>query len=293
MNNPSNPQESASAAPLSLQRLGAERGVTWAREGWRTFASHPFAFAALLSGLLMMALLLSVLGWVGSLIVTLALPLMSLVFMVATQSLVDGSARHPWQGVAGLARIDSRRARALLVLCLLYAVGMTLLFSVSVSVDQGSMQRLIELFAAPRTTASVAEIDRLLASDELQHGFTVRLLGTLLLSIPFWHAPALVWWGRQGVWQALFSSTLGVWRSAGAYALYGLTLIASALGLTTVLGVVLSMVGSPASIRVALAALAMVMAVVFYVSLWFSFIDTFGLRREAPSSHADDLNGRA
>ncbi len=273
--------------PMRLQRLGAERGVAWVREAWRVFASRPFAFASLLAALLMLALVLSVFGWVGSIAVTLALPLVSLVFMAATQSMVSGGVDHPWQAVAGLARIEARRARALLLLCLLYAIGMTVLFSVSVSIDQGSMQRLIELFAAPRTPTSIAEIDRLLASDSFQDGITVRLLGSVLLSIPFWHAPALVWWGRQSLWQALFSSTLGVWRSKGAYALYGLTLIACALGLTTVIGVALSIVDSPGSIRVAIAGLAMVLSVVFYVSLWFSFIDTFGLRRPAAPPRSD------
>ena len=42
------------------------------------------------------------------------------------------------------------------------------------------------------------------------------------LSVPFWHAPALVYWQGQGVGQALFSSTLAVWRCKGAFLMYSL-----------------------------------------------------------------------
>jgi hypothetical protein len=38
--------------------------------------------------------------------------------------------------------------------------------------------------------------------------------------VPFWHAPGLVHWGSQGVGQALFSSTLAVWRCRGAFVVY-------------------------------------------------------------------------
>ena len=42
------------------------------------------------------------------------------------------------------------------------------------------------------------------------------------LSIPFWHAPALVYWGGQGWAKSLFFSTVALWRNKGAFALYGL-----------------------------------------------------------------------
>mgnify|MGYP003527469319 FL=1 len=61
--------------------------------------------------------------------------------------------------------------------------------------------------------------------------------------------------------------------------MYALTLVATALALMTIIGVALSLINSASSLRVALAALSLILAVVFYLSLWFSFIDTFGLRK--------------
>ena len=46
------------------------------------------------------------------------------------------------------------------------------------------------------------------------------LLG--LLSVPFWHAPALVHWDAQGAAKSLFFSTIAVWRNKGAFIVYSL-----------------------------------------------------------------------
>ena len=67
-----------------------------------------------------------------------------------------------------------------------------------------------------------AEIDALLSEPGVATGLLLAgVLGTAL-SVVFWHAPALVHWGGQGVAQALFSSTLAVWRCKGAFFTYSL-----------------------------------------------------------------------
>ena len=43
-----------------------------------------------------------------------------------------------------------------------------------------------------------------------------------MLAVPFWHAPALVYWDHHGCAKALFSSTLACWRNRGAFTVYSL-----------------------------------------------------------------------
>jgi uncharacterized membrane protein YhdT len=97
-----------------------------------------------------------------------------------------------------------------------------------------------------------------------------------VLTVPFWHAPALVHWGGQAVGQALFSSTLAVWRAKGAFAVYLLgwfgSVVLFALGSALLLGLLglpqwAGLVGVPAGL---------VFSAVFYVSLLFTFNDSFG-----------------
>ncbi len=276
------------AWPMRLSRVEPNAGIAWTREGWRTFARHPFGFTSLFAVLMTAALLLSTLGTLGAILVAVSLPLMSLVFMVATQAVVEGRVKHPLQALAAFKSIDAQRARALVLMCVAYAVAMTLVFSVSTMIDQGSWQRLLELLAAPRTEATAAEIRQLMESENLHVGLWARILGTLVLSTPFWHAPALVWWGHQGVMQSLFSSTLGLWRCKGAYVLYSLALLASSFVLMSIVGVALMLFSSGSMVRVAIAAMSMVMAVVFYASLWSSFVDTFGLRKPEDAENKVD-----
>ena len=63
--------------------------------------------------------------------------------------------------------------------------------------------------------------------------------------MPFWHAPALVHWGDQGPAQALFSSTLAVWRSRGAFAVY----LLSWLGIIVAFGVTTALLAGLFSVR--------------------------------------------
>ncbi|MBN8510527.1 MAG: hypothetical protein J0L57_18190 [Burkholderiales bacterium] len=67
-----------------------------------------------------------------------------------------------------------------------------------------------------------AEVDALLADPRLVQGMLVRFGLAALPSVPFWQAPPLVYWQGQGVAQALFSSTLALWRRKGAFAVYAL-----------------------------------------------------------------------
>jgi hypothetical protein len=97
-----------------------------------------------------------------------------------------------------------------------------------------------------------------------------------LLSIPFWHAPALVHWGGQSAWQSMFSSTLALWRARGAFAVYALgwALVTLGLGLLAMAAVLL--LGNRQVVSVLAMPVGLVISAVFYVSLWFGFTDCFG-----------------
>jgi hypothetical protein len=77
-----------------------------------------------------------------------------------------------------------------------------------------------------------------------------------LLSVPFWHAPALVLWGGQGVWQALFSSTLSLWRAKGAYLVYGLAWTGASVLLSLAIGLIAGTLGARSAIVLMVPALA-------------------------------------
>ncbi|HEY1092016.1 MAG TPA: hypothetical protein VGE47_13060, partial [Burkholderiaceae bacterium] len=94
-----------------------------------------------------------------------------------------------------------------------------------------------------------------------------------VLAVPFWHAPALVHWAGQGAMQALFSSTLAVWRNRGAFAVYLLSWLAVMLGLSMLVSLLGSALGP--QWMALMVPLGIALSGCFYASLYFSFMDSF------------------
>ena len=234
---------------MTLRILDAtpRQGASWVSQGFTWFLKKPLAFSALLALFLFAGLVLLVLPVVGALLLLAALPLLGLGFMIATRAALEGGAVHAGHLVAPLRAAtpeQSARRRTLLVLCGLFALASALTMLVGDAFDGGAFERLQTLVTGTRSAASQKEIDALLANPSLLWAMAWRLLATSLLSIPFWHAPALVWWQGQGVAKALFSSTLACWRNRGAFLIYGL-----AWALTIVLSASLPAACSPCSAR--------------------------------------------
>jgi hypothetical protein len=84
-----------------------------------------------------------------------------------------------------------------------------------------------------------------------------------------------VHWGGQSAGQALFSSTLAVWRSKGAFLVYGLCWIGLSLAAAVLMTAVAQLGARPLATAMALAG-GLLFSTVFYVSLLFTFNDSFG-----------------
>jgi len=260
--------------PLQLKTVAASRGLRWIGDAFRLFARRPFGLTLLFVVFFFAAALVAtLLPLVGSLLQLMSLPLLSLGFMVASQSaLLDGPV-SPAQFVEPF-RGDPKRRRALLTLCAIYGVAALAILFLCAWISNDAMTRLQALLA--QGDRSRVEIDALLAEPGVTTAaLLLALLGTAL-TVPFWHAPALVHWAGQSVGQALFSSTLAVWRAKGAFLGYfvGWTLLIAAFGIVTAL--VFGLFGASQLATVLALPAGLVFSTVFYVSLIFTFNDSFG-----------------
>ena len=98
-----------------------------------------------------------------------------------------------------------------------------------------------------------------------------------LLSVPFWHAPALVHWGGQPAAKALFFSLMACWRNRGAFFVYALTWAAVILLFAVVANLLFAMLGHIQWMAAAAMPASLVFSTVFYVSLYFTFADCFDM----------------
>lgn len=267
---------------LHLQQIPARNGRLWIRHGFTVFQRQPLALSSLFGLFLFAGFVLMLLPGIGLLLTIALLPLLSLGFMLATH-LVLQKKTPSFQVYLAPFRLTPARRRAQLVLCASYALAALLIGLLTDWADGGSTRDLQQLLADNADSDAIANA----ATDpRLFLGVAVRLGLHALLSVPFWHAPALVHWGGQGVAQALFSSTLALWRNRGAFALNALLWGALLMGLASAVTLGFALLGLSQLGSVVLMALGLLLSTVFYASLYFSFVDCFMFG--APANLLDD-----
>lgn len=257
--------------PLLLQTLPARQGVLWVRRGFALFMRRPMGFTLLFLSFLFVALFVMSLPMVGPIVVMMALPLLSLAFMVATRGALGGKPVHPGQYVELVGGRQKARRRELIKLCVVYGLATAFIAALCDWVDGGSFEQLhVEMMVEG------GEPGVLLTDARLQFGLLLRVALTTLLALPFWHAPALVWWGQQGTAQSLFSSWIACWRNRGALMVYGLAWVVLVVAFTLLVGTVFALLGARQMAGIAALPAGLMFSCAFYVSLYFTFSDSFG-----------------
>lgn len=265
---------------LAINSVPAARGAAWVGRGFALFFKRPIGFSLLFLAFIVVALVLAILPWIGGVLVLAAVPLLTLGFVNAAGAATRGEAVHVGQLFEPLLPGADRDARRrLLSLCLVFALLAALVMLFAQTLDGGRFERLQALWVSERTAANRQEIDALLADPRLVQSLIARFGLLALLSVPFWHAPMLVAWHRQGIAQALFSSTVALWRQRGAYLVYALAWAGVSGGVGVVVALVAAVTGGVGAVIMPPAAL--LLSVAFYVSLHFCYVDGFAALRPA------------
>ncbi|MFL6697667.1 MAG: BPSS1780 family membrane protein [Vitreoscilla sp.] len=262
----------ASPAPASIRLRSppAVAGLLWIRRGFRTFWRRPLGFFGLYL-FVVACLVVAVLSPFALLILIVLLPMLSLGFMLATEDVLNDLPLRPSVFWAPLLMTKTAR-RGLLTIGLVYVATSIAIALLADSIDGGEARRWAEKLMTPRTDGQMPDVPPLSALGTAVLLF--KSFGVALVSIPLWHAPALVHWGRQGVAQAMFSSVVAIWRTRAAFAMFVVGWITVALGFAMLIILVAAAFGAAA---VSLAAFTCLVALTatFYVSIWFGFVDTF------------------
>jgi hypothetical protein len=269
---------------LRLQPVAPAQGWRWLRQGLRLWLQRPLAFVGLFVFFLFSVLLLMVVVPIlGGPLGMALLPMLSLGFMIASRSALAGGPVHIGQLADGLRHPVRSQRRAQWTLCVAYALGTILVITLADWVDGGTFEALQrEMAAAGADGKPSPALDAILADPRLVQGMLVRVGLAGLLSVPFWHAPALVHWGGQGALQALFSSTLALWRTRGAFTLYLLGWAGVMVATGAAFSLVAAITGASQLLGLMTLPIGLAFSAAFYASLWFSFDDTFGGSADQP-----------
>jgi hypothetical protein len=267
--------------PLLLKSVEPQRGLRWVADAVRLYFRRPLGFTLMLLAFgLVVVLVARILPALGPLLLLMSIPLLSLGYMVASQSALLGGPVHPGQFIEPL-RGDKARRRALLLLCALYGVAASAIILLAMWVSSNAPARWYELMG--KGAAAAPELEALANEPGVTTAIALFVVLGTALTVPYWHAPALVHWGGQGVAQALFSSTLAVWRAKGAFLAYGVAWLGLFFTFGLLTSVLFALLGpGVAGFVVTLGAL--VLNALFYVSLLFTFNDSFGGAAAAPTA---------
>ena len=266
---------------MKLQTVPTRQGALWVRQGFQVFFRQPMAFAALFAAFMFGVFVVATLPFFGTLLVLAWLPVVSLGFMLATRLALGGHFATPRVFIVAL-RPPRARQIAMVQLGLAYALGTFAIVWLCDGMDGGAFEALMD--ALPNAQTAPQGVANTLADSDLWWGLSLRLALAGALSVPFWHAPALVFWDGHGVAKALFSSTIACWRNRGAFAVYSVAWFA----LVSLVGVggslVFGLLGQPQLFALAAVPMSLMLTTVFYASLYFTFADCFSTNPVEPTN---------
>ncbi len=262
---------------LPLHAVAPLQGWRWIVQAFALWQRRPLSFLGLFATFLFFEMLLmGLIPLAGSVLGMGLLPMLSLGFMIAARSVLAGGPAQATQFADGLRHPDRARRKAQWKLCALYAAASVVVIALSDWADGGSLDALMRAASEPNPDKRMTAVEAALQQPQLLWGLLARFGLAGLLSVPFWYAPALVHWGAQSAGQALFSSTVAVWRARGAFTVYALGWAGLLAGLVALGTVLMSLLGTPRLAGLLAMPLALVFSAAFYLSLWFGFCDSFG-----------------
>ncbi len=263
----SSPLTTSSA--ISLNVVPARTGIAWVKLGIKTFFKQPLALGGLFFMFMALISLVSQLPFVGAALALVVLPAATIGLMAATQVASEG--KFPMPAVLFTAfRAGTQKTQAILMLGALYAVGFLLVLGVSALFDGGQFANFY--LGGGGSGAMTKEI---MGTSEFQMATWAAMALYLPLSLMFWHAPALVHWHDVSPVKALFFSFIACVKNFAAMVVYFFMWLAvfSLGGL--VLTLVAASTGSESAVSFVMLPAALLMATMFFTSIYFTFKDSF------------------
>ena len=207
---------------FTVRRVPARQGVTWFRQGLEMFAARPAVWVGITLLFFLMAVVVSAVPFAGMLWAV-AVPIHLGGLMLGCDALVRGrelEVRHLFQG------FEPPRVRPLALLGVLYFVGCLAFMLPAVLLVVGSTFVSAAVVGAHPTAAVTALSVTFVAGLAL-----LVQAGAVALGMAIWFAPALVVFDGVDALEALKWSLHAAWRNVGAFAVYVLSMCATAVAI--------------------------------------------------------------
>jgi hypothetical protein len=251
---------------MKLKLVPARTGATWVKLGMQTFFKQPLALAGLFFIFMAVMSVATMLPIVGLPLAMTLLPAATLGLMAATREATQGKFPMPLILFTAF-RAGPAKVRAMLMLGAMYAGGFMLAMGGSYLVDGGGFARLYLGGSAPTA--------ELMQAPGFQSAMWVFIGLHLPLSLMFWHAPALVFWHDLPPLKSMFFSIVACFRNFWAFTMFGFAWMGTIVVAILVVGTLGSLFGNAALLGTLLFPALMLLASMFFTSLYFTYRDSF------------------
>ncbi|MFO1192416.1 MAG: BPSS1780 family membrane protein [Rhodoferax sp.] len=251
---------------MKLQLVPARRGLSWIRQGIRTFLRQPLALSGLFFMFLAVMSLAGSLPVVGLSLALALLPACTLGLMAASREASSGKFPMPMVFLSAF-RAGRQQLRAMLLLGVVYGAGFWVIMGVTTLFDGGG-------FASGYIAGKMPTME-MARNPDTQSAMLAFLLMQLPLSLMFWHAPALVHWHGVPAAKSIFFSLVACLRNFWAFVVFGLVWMSILMAAILVVSLTAGIVGNPDLAGLALMPIALLVAAMFFTSTYFSFRDCF------------------
>ncbi len=256
---------------MKLKIVPARMGIQWVKLGIQTFFKQPLALAGMFFMFMAVMSVLSMVPLLGNALALALLPGATLGLMAGTREAAKGKFPMPSILISAF-RAGQQQLRAMLILGGIYALGFLLVMGISALIDGGGFARLYLLGGTLNR--------EMVAAPDFQLAMLVSMALYLPLSLLFWHAPALVHWHGLPPVKSLFFSGVACMRNFWAFTVFGLVWMAVFMVVGLIVTSLAAVIGGPTAAATVMFPAAMLMAAMFFTSIYFTYRDSFEASEE-------------
>jgi hypothetical protein len=242
----------------------AHHGWRWIAAGWQLYRLSPGMWTLLVFTWWVLVALISQVPYIGPPAATVALPAFMMSFMAMCEELRHGRPLAPALLFAGF----RRGLPVLLVLGVMYLGSIVLVLWLSSFVDGGVLLNWVMWAKAPPEAA--------IRDGSLSKALLLASTLATPVFAAFWFAPILAVWDSMGAGKALFYSFFGCLRNWRPFMVYGLVLIAGAIGFSIIVTAAAVLAGgNQAVLRGLVLAATLTLLPTMFASFYVAYRDIF------------------
>jgi hypothetical protein len=262
---------------MQLIEVPAKTGYVWYRQGIWLFRRNPLAFLTIFFTYLFSMWIISLVPMIGGVLPLVCIPGVAVGFMAACRDTVAGKPVFPTILADGFRSYGSVAARRLVELGGLYVAAIALVFAISTVADGGLLFRVM-------LGASGVTPETLASNDAVPLAALVAFVIYVPVAMVFWFAPVLAAWHDIPLAKAMFFSVISCWRNRGAFIVYALLWMATAIGVSIGISFLMSALDARQYEFAVLFPATIMLTTMLYCSFYATYRGCFGVQEPSQTS---------